>query len=76
MEVSQLIKQIEFFKKKNIKDKDILELCQVFCFDKIDAGDNVFKWGDAGDKFYIIIKGLCSVQIPNPKIKDWRSQRF
>ena len=60
-EVSELIKTIEFFKARNIKEKDLIDLCQVFCFDKRDGGEDVFKWGDPGNNFYIIIKGLVSV---------------
>jgi CRP-like cAMP-binding protein len=30
-------------------------------------GDYVFKFGDFGDKFYIILKGEVSVRIPDPK---------
>ena len=26
--------------------------------------------GDIGDKFYVIIKGVVSVHVPNPAIKD------
>ena len=45
-------------------------------FESMTANENVCKYGEPGDKFYIIIKGLCGMQIPNPKIKDWRSQSF
>ena len=33
------------------------------------------KYGDSGDKFYIILKGEVKVIIPNPKIKNWRFKR-
>lgn len=32
-------------------------------------GDYVFRFGDIGDKFYVILKGEVSVRIPDPKLK-------
>ena len=51
------------------------ELVSCFKFEVIDAGCNVFEYGDRGEHFYVIIKGICGVRIPNPKIKDWRKKR-
>lgn len=31
----------------------------------------MFDINDEGETFYIIIKGICSVLIRNPKIRDW-----
>jgi signal-transduction protein with cAMP-binding, CBS, and nucleotidyltransferase domain len=33
-------------------------------------GENVFDWGNPGDKFYIILKGTVSVQVPTEKLKN------
>jgi hypothetical protein len=33
-------------------------------------GDYVFKFGDFGDKFYVILRGEVSVRIPDPKNKN------
>ena len=51
------------------------ELVSCFKFEVINAGCNVFEYGDRGELFYVIIKGICGVRIPNPKIKDWRKKR-
>jgi hypothetical protein len=32
---------------------------------------NVFEFGDIGDKFYMILKGIVSIQVPNQKVKNW-----
>ena len=32
------------------------------------------KFGDKGDTFFIILQGVLSVKIPNPKILEWRQQ--
>ena len=44
-------------------------------FHRTSAFDNVFEYGNEGDLFYIIIKGLVSIKIPNPTISDWRMHR-
>ena len=31
---------------------------------------NCINFGETGNKFYIILKGVVSVQIPNPNLKD------
>ena len=31
-------------------------------------------YDEHGETFFIIIKGVCQVQIPNPTIKDWKSR--
>ena len=49
----------------------------------------VIKFGEIGDRFYIILKGACSVLIPNSsivnrddklkelqKLKEWKEQEF
>jgi CRP-like cAMP-binding protein len=70
-----LISEIKFFREKNIKHKDMMDLASAFKFHKEEANSNVFDHGDVGENFYIIIKGIVGVEIPNPKIKDWRMQR-
>ena len=43
-------------------------------FEKVDSIKNVFQYGDVGDKFFIIVKGLVSIKIKNPSIKDWNDE--
>ena len=38
---------------------------------EVEQYEDVVKYGDVGDLFYMIIKGSVSVQIPNPEIKKW-----
>jgi hypothetical protein len=37
--------------------------------------DEIINYGEIGDKFYIIIRGVVSIQIPNMSIKNWASHR-
>jgi len=36
----------------------------------------VITHGETGNSFFIILKGIVSVLIPNPKIKNWRIRRI
>ena len=53
----------------------MVELVSCFKFEVMEEGNDVFEYGERGELFYIIIKGICGVRIPNPKIKDWRNKR-
>ena len=70
-EMINMISKINFFKTKQIKDQDMKELVQAFQFEWIPEFHNVVEYGEKGEKLYIILKGLVSVRIPNPAIKNW-----
>ena len=74
-EMISMISKINFFKNKQIKDQDMKELVQAFQFEWIPEFHNVVEYGERGEKLYIILKGLVSVRIPNPAIKNWTFQR-
>jgi CRP-like cAMP-binding protein len=42
--------------------------------EKYPGRTDLFKHGDEGDKFYIILKGKVSISIPNPLIKKWKEK--
>lgn len=67
--------KIKFFselkKHHKIKPSEFRELMQCFNLEKINEGQDLFHYGDIGNTFYVIIKGICSVMIRNPKIKEW-----
>ena len=48
----------------DLKKFDIKEIANGLKFTKFNAGDYVFKNGQYGDKFFIIMKGVASIQIP------------
>jgi CRP-like cAMP-binding protein len=63
------IREIEFFKERDVKEEDFLDIVQCLKYQKINAGDNVFDYGTYGDKFYIIIHGSVQVLVLNPRRK-------
>lgn len=44
-------------------------MCKLVSYEYQTKGDFVFKFGDYGDKFYVILRGEVSVRIPDPKLK-------
>ena len=75
-EFVELLSEIRFFQeRKDIKKRDLKELMSVFKIVETQHDQNVVNYGEPGENFYIIIKGQVSVQIPNPRIKDWSSHK-
>lgn len=64
--LAKYIRDIPFFKYRDtgvITEQDSFEIASALKFEKFKAGDKVVNFGDEGDKFYIILKGVVSVQI-------------
>lgn len=74
LELVQMGERIKFFADLKLTKAHLKELMTCCYFETIKEGENVFDYGDEGDKFYIIIKGTCSVLIRNPKIREWYHQ--
>ena len=53
---------------RNLDHQEKTELANLFKFETFSGMDYVMNIGDQGDKFYIIIQGVVSVQIHNPTI--------
>ena len=47
-----------------MKSYDIKEIASGLNFTKFDAGEYVFRAGQYGDKFFIIMRGVAAVKIP------------
>jgi hypothetical protein len=55
--IEPLIKEIKFFKDREIHGQHLQEICMELKYEHMNRGDFVFRQGDYGDKFYIILKG-------------------
>jgi len=49
-----------------MSDDEMAHMCYSLHYENVDPGDVVFRQGDYGDKFYIILKGKVQVSIPDP----------
>ena len=50
--------------------EDMFEIARHIMIKKVHVIENVIQFGDIGDNFYIILKGVVAVEVPNPLIKD------
>jgi hypothetical protein len=79
-----IIREIQFFKERDIKAEDLVEIAYRLKHDFIPANQNVFSYGKQkllrvlgtlGDKFYVVLKGEVEVLIPNPKAGQPKNTR-
>ena len=68
-EIMNIIRYVKFFKNKTNQLKDI---AMGFCFQRSQPDEEIIRYGEYGDKFYIILQGKVSVEIPNPAIRSWK----
>ena len=58
-----------------MKVSDLDAIIDVIQIEKFKKGDVVFNYGDAGDKFYIILGGETSINLPNTEgIENWKER--
>eukprot|EP00347_Sterkiella_histriomuscorum_P000821 403374386 len=50
--------------------QDLAQICSELKHEQYKEGEAVFKQGEYGDKFYVILKGEVAVKIPDPKRKN------
>lgn len=77
-EVRDLIEYFEnipFLKKLSFDRQERTELANLFKIETFQGMDNVMNIGDEGDKFYIIIQGVVSIQVHNLNIFERRFKR-
>ena len=59
------MKQIKFFRERDIiKESQLMEIIKALQIEKFNINEEIFEYGDLGDKFYIILEGSVSVLIP------------
>mmetsp|Transcript_28060 Transcript_28060/g.63231 ORF Transcript_28060/g.63231 Transcript_28060/m.63231 type:complete len:739 (+) Transcript_28060:103-2319(+) len=63
-DVLEFVRDVKFFAKlTNLQQKT---LCRTMSIESFDPRQNIFEVGDVGDKYYIILTGSVSVQVPVP----------
>ncbi|OMJ89114.1 hypothetical protein SteCoe_8841 [Stentor coeruleus] len=67
-EIMKVTKDIKFLKtvsQERNSDRIHWECCRVMTLEIFNPGESVMNFGEIGNKFYIIIKGLVGIQIPS-----------
>ena len=59
------MKDHPFFKTRNMKDQQILDVLNCMDFVTIPEDRIVFDFGSIGDLYYMIIEGVVEIQIVN-----------
>ena len=53
----------------SINDEQLIKLLKKMAYEYYPAGKEVMRYGEAGDKFYFIIRGSVSIAIPKNALK-------
>lgn len=67
--IMPVLRENKFFKSKNITGSDLLQVCLELQYEFLRRGEFVFKAGDYGEKFYVILEGEVAVKIMDPANK-------
>ena len=70
--VKMTVKQIEFFRSKNLDDKVLSQIVASAGFQLFEKHDWVFRDGDEGDNMYVILHGEACVIIQNKDFFEYR----
>ena len=66
-----MLLQQKFFKDHpTLSLEDIQEIARLIMVKKVHAMENVIEFGDLGQNFYIVLKGVVAIEVPNEKIKN------
>ena len=63
------LRLLEAFHDLEISDYDLCNIIYGIELKKYDAGEVLFKKGDVGEHFFILIAGEVDVYLPNPDYK-------
>lgn len=64
------MKSLDVLKDLEITDNDIIKLVYSIDLVKFKKDEVLFKRGDRGDYFYILLTGQVDVFLPNPEVKQ------
>ena len=63
------LKTNHFFKERDFDEESMLKILANASFETVEEGQYVFKRGEIGDKFYLVLHGSVGVHIQNPQWK-------
>ena len=69
-QIDEFLRNIDFFQHQDLQEEIILEMIQNLRYEYFKKGDFVYKHGDYGDRFYMILKGRVSVLLSEEQIQQ------
>jgi CRP-like cAMP-binding protein len=63
--------EFDYFQKKckDVKKNDLQEIISKMKWESESVLNDIYSQGDENDKFYVILRGVVQVLVPNPAIK-------
>ena len=63
--------EFDYFQKKckDVKKNDLQEIISKMKWESESVFNDIYSQGDENDKFYVILRGVVQVLVPNPAIK-------
>jgi hypothetical protein len=58
--------KLKFFKVRETKERILDEFSSRVKMEEFTAGNCPIYFGDPGDKFYVLLKGKCTIWLPIP----------
>ena len=68
-ELVKYFSNVNIFAKNGIDGNDLLKVINSMYYQFFPQKSVIFRYGDEGDVFYIIISGKVQVWLPNPEIE-------
>ena len=68
--IDELLKAVPWLASRSLDDMIYLDLVQVMRYENHRKGEYIYKHGDYADKFFIMLRGRASVQLPKAVIDE------
>lgn len=69
-QIDEFLRRMDFFQHQDLQEELLLEMVQNLKYEPFKKGDFVYKHGDYGDRFYMIMRGRVSVMMSEEQMKQ------
>jgi CRP-like cAMP-binding protein len=68
--IDELLKAVPFLAQRSLDDMIYIDLVQVMRYEHHRKGEYIYKHGDYADRFYIMLRGRASLQLPKSVLDE------